>query len=120
MAKVRPSYDLVTRELIADFVKTLQIQDAQTGLEWDQYPIVTLAIGHVTALLKHGQEKSARDCARQYFDRLQQIEKVLNSPHITRAKERIFRFVTVGDFADRGPLPARTQPRIGKARSRKG
>jgi hypothetical protein len=100
-AKERPSYDLATRELIAKATAALRTLDANIDLEMDYFPIATLAMGHVPALLKHKRTEDARVVAREYFDRLQQIEKRSNSEEIRKARERIFRFVTLNEFWER-------------------
>ncbi len=116
-AKERAAYDLVTRELISDAVKALTLQDSQFGLELDEYPIVTLANGHVAALDRHNQPKLAQDFARQYFDRLQQIEKRSSSPSIKKTKERMLRYATFGEFQEKPTRPARKVQPGGKPRS---
>jgi hypothetical protein len=108
VARNRPAYDTLTRVLIEDAVKALKLQDA-SGVESDVYPIVTLANGHISALLRHRETKLARAVATQYFDRLQQLEKKLASPSLTNMKEKVFRFVTLGDWHDK-PVQARTRP----------
>lgn len=105
-AKARPSYDLTTRELIAEATAALRTLDANIDLEMDYFPIVTLAMGHVPALLKHKRTADARVVAREYFDRLQQIEKRSNSEEIRKAREIIFRFLTVNELWER-PLKSR-------------
>lgn len=91
----RPTYDAITKRLIDEAVETLHRQDAQR-LDIDQYPIATLAFGHIEALIKHGQESDARRYAKQYFDRVQQLEKQIPVPILKQAKESLLRYVTYG------------------------
>ncbi|MBB5049489.1 hypothetical protein HNR60_004267 [Rhodopseudomonas rhenobacensis] len=100
VARNRPSYDAATRTLIDEAVRALKLQDA-SNVESDVYPIVTLANGHVAALIKHQEVKMAKAVATQYFDRLQQLEKVISSPSVERMKEKIFRFVTLDEWHDK-------------------
>ncbi|HEY8084123.1 MAG TPA: SIR2 family protein [Methylophilaceae bacterium] len=119
IAKNAKVYDSNTRDLITSAVKALKTQDANPGLEIDEYPIVTLSTGHVGALIAHKQTKLAKEYAKQYFERLQQIEKTTLSPSITRAKERMLRFVTVGEFYDQpSHQPAKKRLRKQGARVR--
>lgn len=100
-ARERDVYDSTTRDLIAEATKALSLQDTQAGLELDQYPIVTLANGHIAALVKHKQIDKAREYAAQYFERLKHIEKQLNSSAVQLTREKMFRFVTVGEWGER-------------------
>jgi hypothetical protein len=86
--------------LIDEAVKSLTLQDA-SRFESDVYPIVTLANGHLAALIKHGEKKAAKTAAARYFDRLQQLEKVVSSPFVQGTKEKIFRYVTLDEWADK-------------------
>lgn len=103
-AAARLDYDRVTADLIDDAVRSLKALDGRSMLEVDQYPIVTLATGHVNALYKHGRLEEARNAAIIYFDRLQQMERLVTSTSLARARERIFRFITLKQWSlqDRG------------------
>ncbi|MBR1204383.1 MULTISPECIES: SIR2 family protein [unclassified Bradyrhizobium] len=112
VAKNRAAYDTLTRVLIDEAVKALKLQDA-SAIESDIYPIVTLANGHISALLRHKQTAAARNVASQYFDRLQQLEKRLASPSLTTMKEKVFRFVTLNEWHDR-PMHVKKRSDLGK------
>lgn len=112
VAAKRKSYDTITRSLIDEAVKTLKIQDA-SRVETDVYPIVTLAHGHLNALIVHKQDKEARSAAVQYFDRLQQLDKIVTSPAIQTTKDRVLRYVTLNEWNTTGATIGR---RNGKTR----
>lgn len=95
----RAEYDAATSELVADAVKTLLELDAQ-GQNIDQYPIVTLANLHVAILVKYGDRENAKKVAIKYFDRLQDLEKHTSARRVRLAKERVFRFVALGEWID--------------------
>ncbi|MGA0562847.1 SIR2 family protein [Ancylobacter sp. VNQ12] len=99
-ARERRVYDEITKNLIAEAVRTLKLQDAHPTLELDTYPIVTLANGHVPALLRHGLSDVAKQAAVEYFDRLQQMDKRVNSDAIKLAKDRMLKFVTLNEWDD--------------------
>jgi hypothetical protein len=98
MAIKRDNFDTVTRNLIDAAAETLLKQDARNADEFDQYPMVTLARGHLGALIKHGQIETAKRVATRYFDRLQQLERQTPSSIVKKTKERVFRFVTLGEW----------------------
>lgn len=106
IARHRHSYDTVTRALIDEAVKALKLQDA-SRLESDVYPIVTLANGHLSALIKHGAIRAAKIVAAHYFDRLQQLDKIVTSPFVQGTKDKILRFVTLNEWSDKPPVSRR-------------
>jgi len=114
VAERRTEYDAVTAELIGDAVATLKDMDATVGLQIDEYPIVTLAHGHVAALMKHGRIKQAEIAAREYFDRIQQMEKRNPGQALQTAKERLAHFLTTGRWE-----PIRSPQRWGRGRRRR-
>lgn len=99
IAARRPSYDTVTKSLIGEAVEALMREDAKNRVEIDQYPIVTLSNGHLGALIKHGQTADARRLAKQYFDRLKEVERNVPVTIVTNAKERAFRLATLGTWS---------------------
>ncbi len=99
-ARRREFYDRVTAEMVEDAVKVLIEQDARNMVDVDHYPIVTLANGHIGVLVKFGKSEEARKVAANYFDRLQQIERRISSTALQKAKERVFRFVTLGEWTE--------------------
>lgn len=103
-AAARSSFDRHTAEMIDEAVRSLKALDSREMLEVDQYPIVTLSTGHVNALHRHGQHDEARKVAVTYFDRLQQMERRVTSTSLERARERIFRYITLKEWSlqDRG------------------
>jgi SIR2-like domain len=103
VARNRPHYDTGTRVLIDEAVRALKLQDA-SQIESDVYPIVTLANGHIAALNKHGETKLAKAAATQYFDRLQQLEKIIPAPALQSMKDKVFRFVTLGEWHGNKPM----------------
>ncbi|MER9640333.1 SIR2 family protein [Mesorhizobium sp. M0239] len=99
-ARQRLEYDTVTRDLIDIAVKTLRIMDSQQSLKTDQYPIVTLSVGHVGALVKHSQPDLAKKFAKEYYERVKFLSRNVNSSMLDRAEERLFRYITLGDWGD--------------------
>lgn len=97
-AAARPHYDRTTSDLIDEAVRSLKALDSREMLEVDQYPIVTLATGHVNALHRHGLPEEARKAAVIYFDRLQQMERLVTSNSLSKARERIFRYITLKEW----------------------
>ena len=114
LARGRSSYDSVTVQLIGDSVKTLLELDARTGIEHDQYPIITLATLHVGALIKHGQLDAAKTAATNYYYRLHELERTGGSARLTHAKERVFKYATLGEWE------RQAEPRNGKSGQFKG
>jgi tetratricopeptide (TPR) repeat protein len=98
IARGRAHYDAVTRDLVDEAVASLTSQDAQTELRTDFYPIVTLATGHIGALVRHGKRAEAKPIARRYFDRLSQLEKRTSDEAVKNAKEKMMRFVTLDEW----------------------
>lgn len=111
-AASRTNFDTETKELIAHAVASLKEMDASSTLEVDVYPAVTLANGHISALLKHGEKAAAQKVAREYYERLKQIEKLFPTRTLTNAKERVFVFATTGEWQEKYMLdPSRTGTR---------
>lgn len=100
IARGRPVYDTVTRNLIDEAVRSLKLQDA-ARVESDVYPIVTLANGHLAALITHGETKLAKTAAAQYFERLQQLDKTVSAPAVQSTKDKILRYVTLDEWNDK-------------------
>jgi tetratricopeptide (TPR) repeat protein len=100
VARRRAQYDAVAVQLIGDAVKTLLELDSKNEHEWDQYPIVTLAEGHVGVLHKHGQADLAKKAARNYFERVVFLEKRIPIQALQRSKEKLAHFISFGDFPE--------------------
>ncbi|TPJ53798.1 hypothetical protein [Mesorhizobium sp. B2-6-4] len=99
-ARQRTQYDAVTRDLIDVAVKTLRVMDSQQSLKIDQYPIVTLSLGHVGALVKHSQADAAKSFAKEYYERIKFLSRNIHSAMLDRAEERLFRYITLGDWGE--------------------
>ncbi|MGJ4889025.1 SIR2 family protein [Bradyrhizobium sp. HKCCYLRH3099] len=97
VARAKPRFDSVTKELVDQAVKSLKLQDAQQRIDLDVYPAVTLANGHLSVLIRHNELSKARSLASEYFERLQQLDKKIDSPAIRTMKEKVFRFATLGE-----------------------
>ncbi len=97
-ARDRPVYDHETRRLLNQAVKQLLLMDANPQTSVVQFPIITLAFGHVGALIRHRRESEAKTAAKQYFDRLSQLEKTHWNKRTGEAKEALFRYVTLGQW----------------------
>jgi hypothetical protein len=82
--------------MIAEAVETLKTQDSRQHLDIDEYPMVTLANHHVPVLAKHGEKSDALGAAREYYERLKEIEEVSGDSRVKEAKEKMFKFVTTG------------------------
>ncbi len=100
-AAQRHAFDEVTKDIINIAVGSLKRLDAESPIEVDVYPIVTLANGHISALLKHKERDEAIKVAKGYFERLSQVERLANSMTVKNARERVLRFVTLGDWQER-------------------
>ncbi|WP_418136436.1 SIR2 family protein [Agrobacterium sp. El2ro-1b] len=100
-AAERTEYDSITKDIIKNAVASLKKLDADSPIEVDVYPIVTLVNGHISALIKHKDKDEATKVAREYFDRLTQVEKLTKSITVKNARERVLRFVTLGDWQER-------------------
>lgn len=96
----RPNYDKITSDLVQGAVSALLEEDARRQLSGDQYPIVTLANGHLGVLIKFGLHEEARRFGSGYFDRLQQVERRVSSPQVQWAKERVFKYMTLGEWPE--------------------
>lgn len=89
-------YDATTVALMGDAVETLErLHKAESG-ETDFYPIVTLADRHVSALIKHGQDKPALAAARRYFDLIGAMRST--DMQIDRARDRLAHYITLGTW----------------------
>jgi hypothetical protein len=104
VARARPSFDTIARDLVDQAVKSLLLQDTQFRLDVDVYPAVTLANGHLSVLIKHNETETAKKLAADYFDRLQQLEKTVNSPAVKSMKEKVFRYATLGEWDNKHQL----------------
>ena len=94
VAARRKSYDAQTRELIRRAVVTLVAQDEELGGPSDHYAIVTLANGHVGALVIHDQVPMAHEAAERYIKRISAIRRTHDDDLLTRAFERLLNFTT--------------------------
>lgn len=97
-AQLRYSYDSVTRALISDSVKILEIMDAKTDYEFDHYPLVTLAKQHVGTLVRHDQRSEAARYGRDYYDRLRELDRHVRTPEIKDAMTIVLKFLTSGEW----------------------
>lgn len=97
-AQARPVYDSVTRALIADSVKILERMASQTDYEFDHYPLVTLARQHVATLMKHDNKDEAKSFARNYFDRLKELNRYVNARDIDDAIKLLLVFLSTGEW----------------------
>jgi hypothetical protein len=115
VARARSSFDTGTRELVDQAVKSLLLQDAQFTLDVDVYPAVTLANGHLSVLIKHNETAKAKKLAADYFDRLQQLDKKVNSAAVKSMKEKVFRYATLGEWDNKYQGKAKaSRPRSNK------
>jgi hypothetical protein len=96
VAERRREYDATTIELIADAARALEELNARTTKETDQYPIVTLSVRHLQALLKHKQDQLAKRLAPKYFRQLEELMKWSPSEQVQLARERLAFFVSTG------------------------
>jgi hypothetical protein len=60
----------------------------------DHYAIVTLAQGHVGALIIHKQLEQAQEAAERYMKRVSTIRRVHDDDLLTTAFERLLNFTT--------------------------
>ncbi|CAN5502227.1 hypothetical protein BH10PSE14_BH10PSE14_40420 [soil metagenome] len=121
VALKRPVFDEVAAELTNSAVNGLLELDASSGIENDQYPMVTLLNMHVGLLIKHGMNSEARQHAKTYYDRLRVLERQGASGFVTAAKEKAFRYATTGEWEDvrRNDRQRGRQPR-GRSNGRRG
>ncbi|WP_084390881.1 P-loop NTPase [Novosphingobium capsulatum] len=94
VAARRKSYDAHTRDLILKAVTTLVAQDELMGGPSDHYAIVTLAHGHVGALVIHKQFAPAQEIAERYIKRISAIRRTHDDDLLSRAFERLLNFTT--------------------------
>ncbi|WP_168331293.1 tetratricopeptide repeat protein [Rhizobium leguminosarum] len=92
----RTAYDATTVALIGDAVETLEGLHASQNLEMDFYPIVTLANSHISALIKHAQQKPALSAAQRYFRLIEAMRRT--DMQIDRARERLAHYITHGTW----------------------
>lgn len=96
VAHNRTVYDATTVALIGNAVETLEGLHASQNLETDFCPIVTLANSHVSALIRHGQQKPALSAAQRYFRLIEAMRRT--DMQIDRARERLAHFITHGTW----------------------
>ncbi|MER9264325.1 SIR2 family protein [Mesorhizobium sp. M0410] len=101
VAHNRNIYDATTVALIGDAVETLEGLHAAQSDDTDFYPIVTLADRHVSALIKHGQGKSALSAAQRYFRLIEAMRRT--DMQIDRARERFAHYITHGTWEKSKP-----------------
>lgn len=94
VAALKKSYDSQTRELIRKAVATLVAQDEAIGGPSDHYAIVTLANGHVGALVIHDQLPQAHEAAERYMARISKLRRANDDDLLTKAFERLLNFTT--------------------------
>ena len=75
IAARRPDYDGETREFIRLAAEELNAQDSRPGADTDMYPLVTLALFHVDALVRQNQAEDASVFAREYRERLLALQR---------------------------------------------
>ncbi len=119
VAASRPHYDSETMELIGDATRILTEQDQSPEMQTEKYAIVTLAHGHVDALVRHGQHDQAKRVARKYFERIEELQRRYRDDALTTARERLFRYLAQGEWFH--PQPGRKEkvqrrPRSGSGR----
>lgn len=111
VAAKRTPFDAHTRELIGNAVQTLLRQDEAFGGPSDHYAIVTLAHGHVGALIAHKQEQQAREAAARYLKRITEMRKRDRSEMLTKAYEKLLRFTVHGQWGEGPQRPRRNRGR---------
>ncbi|CAN7303821.1 SIR2 family protein [Rhizobium sp. LjRoot254] len=111
VAHTRKIYDSTTVALIGDAVETLEGLHAAQSVDTDFYPIVTLADRHVSALIRHGQAKSALSAAQRYFRLIEAMRRT--DTQIDRARERLAHYITHGKWETGQP------PQNGQAKHRR-
>lgn len=94
----RGIYDTACQNLITSAVTSLERLDAQQLTQIDQYPLVTLSLLHIGVLVRYNRNSDAIRYAKDYFDRIQRMEKRVNSSHVTDTKDRLLRFITLGEW----------------------
>ncbi|WP_225206712.1 P-loop NTPase [Novosphingobium huizhouense] len=102
VAYKRPVFDEVAAELTSSAVQSLLELDASSGIENDQYPMVTLLNLHIGLLIKHKMNSDARTHAKTYYDRLRILERQGAGGFVSAAKEKAFRFATTGEWEENG------------------
>ena len=81
--------------LLQEAVQTLEALAGRGPTVLDSYPLVTLALGHVSVLAKHGHAKIARKLASEYHERLKTLAKDIQNKAIVQAQESMIRYVTL-------------------------
>lgn len=107
VAKRRDAYDSQTIELIGDAVKILKEQDARPDLRTDSYAIVTLSLGHIGALVKHGRIDEARSHATAYFERVEELNKRFSDRALRIARDRLFSYLATSEWKELGSAKGR-------------
>ena len=98
IARKADSFDQRAKTLLDQAVTSLNLQDARREVRSDQYPLVTLANGHIGCLLAHGMVDDALALAPQYYDRLTLLEKTLPLPAVKAARQRQLLFATTMEW----------------------
>jgi len=88
--------DARANSMIEEAVADLLSLDARDNSRTDLYPLVTLADRHVFALMKRHQSSKAKECARRYFAQVQERERHVNAPILSRLKANLLKYVTTG------------------------
>lgn len=91
------SFDKYTENLIQEAITRLELLNARATLADDQYPLVTMAMGHVGALAAHSQHRLAKSYAAKYYRRLQEMGRRIANEPIAAAEQAMVRYVTLGE-----------------------
>lgn len=101
IASHRTNFDAPTQELVDEAVGELELEHARATPADDQYPLVTLAMGHVQVLATHGQNEKAQSYAKKYHTRLQEMGRRISDEGVTRAEQAMLRYVMFGEIPGR-------------------
>ena len=107
----RDAYDATTVALIGDAMATLEGLHAAQNLDNDFYPIVTLADGCISTLIKHNQDKLALVAAKRYFQLIGAMPRT--DTQIDQARERLAHYITHGTWKkSKAPANGQSKSRV--------
>jgi len=89
--------DASVRRMLDDAVSALE-ELALSSYAFDNYPVVTLSMGHVAALATHNEKAEAREQARKYHSRLQRARRLVDNEALKRAENAMLRYVTLNEI----------------------
>jgi len=90
--------DVSADRLMAEAVNSLNALDVRDPVVMDEYPLVTLSIFHIDALIRRDKKDEAIGYARDYLSRLKYMERRTAGESVKSAIEQLTILLATGDW----------------------